>query len=115
MILQIQNEFLDDVSKEVIVLIMIEAKATKFSSIVADTTMNISKMNKFSLTAYLLCDQDSSDSVERFVCCKNIDNSESEILYDVMSATIQDLGMDLQFCQGQAYEGVSNIFVSISV
>jgi len=68
---QIRNDFLHDVSKEVIALIKIEAEATKFYAIIADKTMNISKMNQFSLTAYLLYVQDSSDSVERFVCCKS--------------------------------------------
>ena len=58
---QIRNDFLHDVSKEVIALIKIEAEATKFYAIIADTTMNISKMNQFSLTPYLLYVQDSSE------------------------------------------------------
>jgi len=108
---EIQNEFFVVVSKVILALIKTEFKAAKFCSIIADsTTMDISKIAQVSICFCYV--QDTCGIVDLFVCVKNVDNSKSETLCNVISEMIQDLSTGLQFCRRQAYDEASSVWIS---
>ena len=97
---KIQNEFIVSISKEIIENISNEIKEAKFYSIIADSTIDISKVDEFSIfLRYVLS---NGKLVERFICFKELKDAGAESMYELITKTSRDLGLDIKLCRGQA-------------
>jgi len=109
---KIQNDFIESISKEITDTIANEMKGAKFFAIIADSTIDHTKVDEFSICLrYVL---KNGQIAERFISFQQLEDSKSETMYHKILSTIQTLGLDIALCRGQAYDGASSMSGAVS-
>ena len=108
---KIQNDFIDSISKEITDTIANEMKGAKFFAIIADSTIDHTKVDEVDDLRYVW---KNGQIAERFISFQQLEDSKSETMYYKILSTIQTLGLHIALCRGQAYDGAFSMSGAVS-
>lgn len=113
---KIQNELIHMLSTKVKNEILADIKECPFYSLIMDTTQDVSKIDQLSqVIRYVKIKRNESNQAvdleikESFLGFKEITDQTSSGLIDEIFKTIDDLGLNLNRCRGQGYDGAANM------
>lgn len=101
------NDFIDLMAKKVFDVIIAEIKASKFYSIILDSTPDITYTDQ--LTFVVRYVSSDCEAIERFLTFIAIGGHSSKYLADTVTDYIQETGLDIRDCRGQSYDNASNM------
>ena len=104
---KIQNDMISLIGKVIQQNIVHEIKKAGFFSIIADETMDISRLEQMSLCVRYV----TNDFVinERFVGFRSTATTDGATLYALLTDTLLSLGLSLNQVRAQCYDGASNM------
>lgn len=106
----IQNELIDLMGEKVKSEIVSRAKNSKYYSIIADCTSDISHIEQLSLTIRFADLSDDNISIkEHFVEFIPVDDSSGAGLTEVILNMLNKHGLELRNCRGQGYDNGTNM------
>ena len=101
------NEFIELIATKVKKVIIDEAKASKYYSIIVDSTPDIRHVDQLALvTRYVRKD---GTSVERYIEYIPKVHHKAEDLEKTIMSEIECLGLNIKDCRGQSYDNASNM------
>ena len=108
----IQNELLKILGDSVLDVIIKKIKRSCWFTCIMDETQDISTLEQVCICIRYIDESDLSVR-EDFVGFHDIIGTTAVELYDIIK-TINNLGLDMQNCRGQAYDGASNVSGHVS-
>ncbi|CAD0206693.1 unnamed protein product [Chrysodeixis includens] len=108
----IQNELIELMGKKVKSEIISRAKKSKYYSIIADCTPDISHVEQLSLTIRFVDISSNDDKIsvkEHFVEFLPVNQSTGEKLTEVIIDILNKHGLELNDCRGQGYDNGANM------
>nr|XP_036234234.1 zinc finger MYM-type protein 1-like [Bactrocera oleae] len=108
----IQNELIELMVEKVKSEIISRAKKSKYYSIIADCTPDISHIEQLSLTIRfvdLSSDVDKISVKEHFIEFLSVNESTGERLTEVIIDILNKYGLELNDCRGQGYDNGANM------
>lgn len=108
----IQNELIELMGEKVKSEIVSRAKTSKYYSIIADCTPDISHVEQHSLTLRfvdLSSDDDKISVKEHFIEFIPVNESTGEELTEVIIDVLNKHGLELNDCRGQGYDNGANM------
>lgn len=105
---QIQNEIIDIIGEYIQEQIIKDVRESRFFSLLADETTDISGKEKLSLCIRFY-DKKAHKIMECFLKYVQIENLTSQHISEVIISEIAKLGLDLQMLRGQGYDGAPNM------
>ena len=109
----IQNELLKMLGDSVLDVIIKKIKRSCWFTCIMDETQDISTLEQVCICIRYIDESDLSVR-EDFVGFHDIIGTTAVELYDMLIKTINNLGLDMQNCRGQAYDGASNVSGHVS-
>lgn len=109
----VQNELIECCRKVMISKIIQQVKESKYFTIIADETTDISVIEQMSLCLRYV-DLKKVEIKERFIKFIQVDDLTGGNLSKVLLDEIGKLGLDVANCRGQAYDGCANMKGHIS-
>lgn len=113
----IQNELIELMGEKVKSEIISHAKKSKYYSIIADCTPDISHVEQLSLTIQfvdLSSDDDKISVKEHFIEFIPVNDSTGERLTEVILDVINKYGLELNNCRGQGNDNGAYIYYRIT-
>jgi hypothetical protein len=108
----IQNEIIHAMAQETLKCIVNEVKESKYYSIIVDSTIDISKIDQFSLSVRYV--NRNGHAQESFICFEELPGATADDFFEVLKDCVEHTGLDLSLCRGQAYDGASTMSGRIS-
>jgi len=107
----IQNDLIDLMGGKVRSEIVSRAKNSKYCSIIADCTSDISNTEQLSLTIRIadLSDDNNISIKEHFIEFIPVDDSSGAGLTEVILNVLNKYGLELHNCRGQGYDNGDNM------
>lgn len=103
-----QNELISSLGAETLNMIVKEIKDAVFYSVIVDSTIDIARVDQFSLSIRYV--DKSGKSVERFIKFEELSSgSSAEAFHDLLILALREQGLDLTKVRGQAYDGARNM------
>ena len=100
------NEFIDVMAQKVQKQIIEEILCAKYYSIIIDSTPDITHLDQL---CFVLRYVIHSEPLERFLKFIPMYSHKSEVLENVVIATLEEASIDILNCQGQAYDNAANM------
>ncbi|KAJ8364351.1 hypothetical protein SKAU_G00131820 [Synaphobranchus kaupii] len=100
---QSQDELISALASETLSSIVTEVKAAKFYSVIVDSTIDITRIDQFSLSLRYVTE--TGNSIERFIQFEELPSSNADAFYNVLVNALNALGLDVKLIRGQAYDG----------
>ncbi|XP_051793678.1 zinc finger MYM-type protein 1-like [Acanthochromis polyacanthus] len=107
-----QNEIITCLGNETLQMIVKEIKDAFFYSVIADSTIDISRVDQFSLSIRYV--NESGKSVERFIKFDELSSGSAESFHDSLIKALQELRLNASNMRGQAYDGAKTMSGHIS-
>ena len=109
----IQNECHKMLGDSVLDIIVEKIKRSVWFTCIMDETQDISTLEQVCICMRYVDDSDLSVR-EDFLGFHNIVGTTAVELYKILTKTIKTLGLDMENCRGQAYDGASNVSGHVS-
>ena len=109
---QAQDEMIACLAKETLQMIVKEIKDAVFYSVIVDSTIDISRVDQFSLSIRYV--NKSGKCVERFIKFDELSCGNAEAFHDLLIKALQELGLNVTKMRGQAYDGARTMSGHIS-
>lgn len=107
-----QNDLIEALASETLSAIIQEVKTARFYSVIVDSSIDVARIDQFSLSLRYVTEK--GDTVERFVKFEELPDSSAEAFYNLLIGALNDLGLNVNFLRGQAYDGARNMSGHIS-
>lgn len=103
----IQNEILEMMAHEIVRNLLLKVRASKFFSLIADETTDISTKEQLSFTLRYVDEHLKSDEI--FLGLYEMRSTTGEAITDAIIDILRRFDLDITFCRGQCYDGASNM------
>ncbi|KAK1175574.1 zinc finger MYM-type protein 1-like isoform X1 [Acipenser oxyrinchus oxyrinchus] len=108
-----QNELISCLAQETLKVITEEVKLARFFSVIVDSTVDIVRVDQFSLSLRYVTK--TGHSSEHFIKFDELTSSCAEAFYNLLvNILTHELGLNVNFMRGQAYDGASTMSGHIS-
>ena len=111
---KIQNELISLLAQTVKKQIVSDIKEAGIYSVIMDTTQDVTKVDQLSqVFRYVTVSKDENDNAiavdinESFLGFENVSDQSAEGLEGKILEQIETMGLSLQMCRGQGYDGAS--------
>ena len=104
---EIQNEIIEIMAHSVLRKVVCTIKANKYFSILIDVATDCSFKEQVSI-CFRHVDTNTLEVHEEFVGLYETENTTAETLTKIIKDVVCRLGLDLNDCRGQGYDGASN-------
>ena len=106
----IQNELIELVGNRILSTILHAANRNKYYSIILDCTPDISHTEQMSLVIrYVDIEAANVKIEEHFLCFIEVSSTTSENLCNIIVQKLEEVGLPLMNCRGQAYDNGANM------
>ena len=105
----IQNELIQSLSAQVLSNIVSEINEARYFAVIVDSTIDISRIDQS--LRYVTA---NGDAVERFIQFSELPGAKAEGFLNSLLSVIKNLGLSINMCYGQSYDGASTMSGEIS-
>ena len=108
-----QNDLIDFMADDVRQQIIADVKKSKYFSILADEVSDVSNKEQLCLCLRYV-DAPSKEIVEDFIGIVELPNIQGKTIAQAILKHIENIGLDIENCRGQGYDGASNMSSSLA-
>lgn len=103
----IQNEMLEQLSRQVLNNVLAKFTKNTFYSILADETSDLSCMEQLSFCLRFVSDE--FETVEEFIGLYQLDDCSAETVHEVLQDIVTQCGLSLADCRGLSFDGAATM------
>ena len=107
-----QNDLIKSISAQIVKKIVGEIKKAGYFAVIVDSTIDISRVDQFSLSVRYVTEH--GDAIERFIQFCELPEASAEVFFKTLLKAVTDLGLSMDMCYGQSYDGANTMSGEIS-